>query len=123
VQALDYPEELLEIFVIVEDTDTVTRASLESYNLPDYFHVEYIQERPPFTKGRGMQETLVKSTGEFLTIYDAESKPETMQLRKAAKALREAQVKGQDIVAQAIIRIENRETNMLTKFFAAEYLE
>lgn len=115
---LEYPTELLEALVIVEQGDTITAASLRTVELPEWFRVITIPPAPPFTKGRALQYGLAEATGKYLTVFDAESHPDPAQLMNAAKhfaALPEP------ACLQSVIRISNGNHNVLTRFFAAEY--
>lgn len=121
VAQLDYPVEQLEVIIIVEKDDDITLQSLKKCTIPRHFQVRTIERKPPFTKGRGMQEMLSTLRGKYCTIFDAESKPEPLQVRKAVHQLESWH--DNKLCVQAIIAIENPSTNTLTKFFAGEYLE
>lgn len=118
LQRLEYPKELIEVLVIVEQTDAITAASLRGVALPEWFKIITIPTAPPFTKGRALQYGLAQATGEFLTVFDAESHPEPEQLMKAAQQFASIP---KPACLQAVIRISNGSHNVLTRFFAAEY--
>ncbi len=120
IDALDYPKSLVQVIIVVEETDELTQSSLQQIVLPQHFEILYIQELPPYTKGRALLHALEAATGEFLTVYDAESRPEPQQLRKAAQSLQSAAT---EICCQAKIQISNLELNWLTRNFAGEYYE
>lgn len=120
IENLDYPSDRKEVLIVVEDTDIVTQQSLSQVDLPFSFRVIYIPEVPPFTKGRALLYALDVATGTYITVYDAESRPEPSQLKKAAMALRNAK---NETCFQSKIRISNAETNWLTRNFAGEYYE
>lgn len=120
LQALDYPTNLLQIIVVVEDTDEVTQHSLSQLDLPAHFEVLYIPEMPPYTKGRALLYALEAARGTYLTVYDAESRPEPQQLRKAAHSLLKAPG---ELCCQAKIKISNQQENWITRNFAGEYYE
>lgn len=117
---LDYPDVLKQVIVVVEETDRMTLDTLETLELPANFEVLQISEQPPFTKGRALLHALRAARGEYLTVYDAESRPEPQQLRKAARALSGS---GGLWCFQAKIHISNRHTNWITRNFAIEYYE
>lgn len=117
---LDYPAELIQVIVVVEDTDQVTRSSIEQIKLPAHFEVLDIPEMPPFTKGRALLHALERAKGTYVTVYDAESCPEPQQLRKAALSLLHA---SEEICCQAKISISNLKKNWITRNFAGEYYE
>ncbi len=120
VRKLDYPSDLLQVLVTVEENDELTRGTIDSYDLPTNFQVLRIPCEAPFTKGRALQYALAKASGEFLTIYDAESRPEPYQLQKAAALMAR---EGDMACGQAVIKIDNKAKNLITLFFAAEYIE
>ncbi len=117
---LDYPDVLKQVIVVVEETDSTTLDMLEALELPANFEVLRIPEQPPFTKGRALLHALRVARGEYITVYDAESRPEPEQLRKAARAL---STPGGPWCFQAKIHISNRRTNWITRNFAGEYYE
>lgn len=120
VKDLDYPEHLKQVLLIVEETDHITRNTLQHIRLPENFSLLLIPERPPFTKGRALLYGLRAAQGDYLTIYDAESRPEPQQMQKAARIL-----SGTDgsVCLQARIRISNPNSNWITRNFAGEYYE
>ena len=120
LQALDYPTELVQVIVVVEQTDEVTLESLRQIRLPAHFELLCIPEMPPFTKGRALLHALDSIRGTYVTVYDAESRPEPQQLRKAALSLINAPG---EICCQAKISISNHQENWITRNFAGEYYE
>lgn len=115
---LEYPKELLQVLVIVEQNDAITAASLRGVTLPEWFRILRIPTAPPFTKGRALQYGLAEATGKYLTVFDAESHPEPAQLMKAAQQFAALP---EPACLQSVIRISNGNHNVLTRFFAAEY--
>jgi glycosyltransferase XagB len=120
IDLLNYPDRLKQVIIIVEKSDAITRQSLSAITLPYNFEVLYIPENTPHTKARALLYGLEAARGQYLTVYDAESRPEPDQLRKAAVALSDASY---TLCLQAKIKISNREVNWLTRNFAAEYHE
>lgn len=120
IRNLNYPLELLEILVVVEKTDKLTLDTIEGLCLPPSARVLLIPEQPPFTKGRALLHALKEAKNTYLTVYDAESRPEPDQLRKAAAELQSAE---QPTVLQAIIDISNKNANWISRNFSGEYFE
>lgn len=87
---LDYPTNLKQVIIVVEETDQMTLEVLSNSTLPDGFELLQIPEQPPFTKGRALLHALRRASGAFVTVYDAESRPEPQQLRKAARILKQS---------------------------------
>ena len=117
---LDYPAHLQEVIIIVEETDIYTRDALGRISLPANARICLIPELAPFTKARALLHGLEEAKGDYLTVYDAESRPEPKQLRKAALRLSSAKKR---LCLQARIRINNKETNWISRNFSAEYYE
>lgn len=120
VAHLHYPAHRKQVIIVVEETDSKTLNSLSTFQLPANFEVLYIPELPPFTKGRALLYALTKATGTYITVYDAESRPEPYQLQKAAHALLNAPA---EACFQAKIKISNQNQNWVTRNFAGEYYE
>ncbi|GAA1331837.1 glycosyltransferase family 2 protein [Saccharothrix algeriensis] len=119
VHRLDYPAQRLQVLLLVEQDDEVTRAALDRLDLPPEFEVVLVPEGGPRTKPNACNAGLARATGELCVIYDAEDRPEADQLRKAAAAL-EAQP-DRVVCVQAELAYWNPWTNWLTRHFAAEY--
>lgn len=117
---LKYPKDKVQIIILLEDKDEITKKSISELSpLPDNFEIVTIPSVSPFTKGRTLQYGLDEAKGEIITVYDAESHPEANQLLIAAHYL----TNNAKFCYQAIIRVENYATNIITKFFHAEYRE
>ena len=117
--ALDYPEEKLEILVLLEADDTETIAAARAAQPPATVRLVVVPDAAPKTKPKACNVGLFLARGELLVIYDAEDRPEPDQLRKAVGAFREAGEK--TVCVQARLRYWNAETNLLTRMFGLEY--
>jgi cellulose synthase/poly-beta-1,6-N-acetylglucosamine synthase-like glycosyltransferase len=120
IKNLDYDKSLMQVLVVVERTDLMTLETLSKIKLPDYFELLTIPTLPPFTKGRALLHALDKVRGKYMTIFDAESRPEAMQMKKAALCLMNSK---DEVCCQAKIRISNKSQNWITRNFATEYFE
>ena len=116
---LDYPKDKLQILLLMEADDEETIETARSLNLPSYFEPVVIKPSYPRTKPKALNIGLSRVRGEYCVIYDAEDRPETDQLKKAIVAFRK--VKKGVVCIQAKLEYWNPDTNLLTKFFAAEY--
>lgn len=117
--ALDYPTQLMQILLLVEDDDVETIAGVAALDLPPHVEVVLIPESYPRTKPKACNIGLARATGEFCVIYDAEDRPDPAQLRKAAAAFFTASRR--TVCVQAELQYFNPATNALTRWFAAEY--
>ncbi len=116
---LDYPPDKLEVLVLVEHDDPETHVACTESVRPGW-RIITIPEGQPRTKPRALNVGLASATGELLTIFDAEDRPEPDQLVKAAEAFHRlpAYVAG----LQARLDFYNQGQNPLTKWFTCEYL-
>ena len=117
--AIDYPQEKLEILVLLEEDDTETIAAAKAARPPSNVRLVVVPEAEPQTKPRACNVGLFLARGEFLVIYDAEDRPDPDQLRKAVAAFRDADEK--TVCVQARLRYWNSGTNFLTSMFSLEY--
>lgn len=117
--ALDYPQEKLEILLLMVEEDHETIAAARAAQPPDTVKFVIVPRGRPQTKPRACNMGLVFSHGEFLVIYDAEDRPEPGQLREAVAAFRA----GDETLAcvQARLNYFNAEENLLTRMFTLEY--
>lgn len=119
LEALDYPAAKLDIKLLVEAEDRVTRAALEGLPLPGPVEVLVVPEGGPRTKPRALNVGLAAARGAVLTIYDAEDRPEPGQLREAAAALA---LGGPKLACvQARLVIDNTFDNWISALFTIEY--
>ena len=117
--ALDYPEEKLEVLVLLEADDHETIAAARAARPPAMFRLIVVPDAAPRTKPKACNVGLFLARGDLLVIYDAEDRPEPDQLRKAVAAFRQAGEK--TVCVQARLRYWNASTNLLTRMFGLEY--
>ena len=116
---LDYPKPLLDIKLILEETDIAMHRAIAQMGLPDHFEVIVVPAGRPQTKPRALNYALQFARGELLTIYDAEDIPEPDQLRKAVLAF--AHGPSNLACLQAELTFYNANENWLTRQFTVEY--
>ncbi|GEM_PF-1102258 len=121
IEAMDYPAQQKELYIVVEKTDLLTRRTLRDLDLPVFAQILLIPEEPPFTKARALMHALPKLKGRFLTVYDAESRPEPDQFRKAISVM--AAHPEKNLCLQSKIKISNQEDGWIARNFAVEYYE
>lgn len=81
---LNYPQHLLEGFLVLEAHDHATLAAAEATPRPAWLKVLIAPPGHPLTKPRALNYALTRATGDLVTIYDAEDRPDPDQLRAAA---------------------------------------
>ncbi|NHK27989.1 glycosyltransferase [Parvularcula flava] len=116
---LDYPQDRLDIKILLEEDDTETRALAERICRAPCFDLVHVPDNLPRTKPKACNYGLWTALGEITVIYDAEDRPEADQLKKAVIAFRA----GEDRLAcvQARLNYYNRRKNWLTQLFSMEY--
>lgn len=120
VGQLDYPPEKLQIILLLEEDDDLTVNTALVSPGADRFEIVLVPQSEPRTKPKALNYGLQFARGEMVTIFDAEDRPEPLQLRRALRAMREAD----PTVAcfQAELSYFNPRQNLITRWFAIEYL-
>ncbi|CAN5581068.1 glycosyltransferase [soil metagenome] len=116
---IDYPVDKLEVLVLIEEEDTLTRDAFLAADPPPHFRIVTIPRGAPQTKPRACNVGLYFATGEYLVIYDAEDTPDADQLKKAVLAFRRGGEK--TVCIQASLNYFNADENVLTRMFTLEY--
>lgn len=119
IRALDYPKSRLDVKLIIEEGDEHTLDVVKSMKCERYFHIVDVPYSYPQTKPKACNYAFKFVKGQFVTIYDAEDRPDPAQLKKVLKAFWES---GNKVgCVQARLNYYNRDENLLTKLFAIEY--
>ncbi len=119
MRELDYPKHKLDGILLVEDDDLTTLEAIAEVGAPPWLRTLVVPEGKPRTKPRAMLYGLRYARGEFLTVYDAEDKPDPLQLKKAAWGFRDL---GPEVgCLQASLSYYNPRQNLLTRWFTLEY--
>ncbi|MDD7965824.1 glycosyltransferase [Actinomycetospora lemnae] len=120
--ALEYPADRLEVMLLLEADDTETlaaaRAALGGERRGPIAVVE-VPPGEPRTKPKACNIGLLRSRGQLVTIFDAEDRPEPLQLRRAVVAF--ARLGPRVACLQARLSYHNAEQNLLTRWFTVEY--
>ncbi len=117
--ALDYPEEKIQILLLLEESDPETVRLALAADRPDYLDIVVVPDCHPQTKPKACNYGLSFATGELVTIYDAEDRPEPLQLRRVAVAF--TRIPETVACIQARLRYHNASQNLLTRWFTLEY--
>lgn len=116
---IDYPADKLEVLVLIEEEDHLTREAYLNSNPPPNFHIVTIPKGTPQTKPRACNVGLFFASGEYLVIFDAEDAPDPDQLKKCVVAFRRGGPK--TVCVQAALNYFNAGENVLTRMFTLEY--
>jgi cellulose synthase/poly-beta-1,6-N-acetylglucosamine synthase-like glycosyltransferase len=119
IAALDYPPDLLDVILLLEEDDDETYAAAMAAHPPDYLRIVRVPYSEPRTKPKACNVGLTLARGELVTIFDAEDRPDPLQLRQAAIAFRE--VPPSVVCLQAKLAYFNHDQNILTSWFTTEY--
>jgi len=68
LEALDYPRDKLEIFLLLEECDTDTIQAARNRRLSDWIKIVVVPAGSPQTKPRALNHGLSMATGDLLTI-------------------------------------------------------
>ena len=119
LRKLNYPPSKLDIKLVLEENDFETIAAAKALALDATFEIVRVPQSEPKTKPKACNYALRLARGKYLTIYDAEDKPEPNQLKKAVAAFRKLGDRAACI--QARLNYYNASENWLTRMFALEY--
>jgi cellulose synthase/poly-beta-1,6-N-acetylglucosamine synthase-like glycosyltransferase len=130
VQRLSYPRQQLRILLLIEHDDTETLEAATRLGIPfddgtdsaAHLRVLVIPPGGPKTKPNAMNEAMRVVFGaecEFLTIYDAEDRPDSDQLQKAVATFR---ANGSKLAClQAELAFCNDDTNWISAMYWIGY--
>lgn len=119
MERLDYPRAALDVMLLLEENDEITRHTLSKITLPPFLRVIEVPEGELKTKPRAMNYALPFCRGSIIGIYDAEDRPEPDQLRKVAARLNSTSWHVGCV--QARLDFYNPDQNWLTRCFTLEY--
>ena len=119
LNALDWPPEKLDIKLVLEPDDHATRAALQAIRLGQPYELVIAPAVGPRTKPKALNAALPFARGAFVTVFDAEDRPEADQLRRALEAFLSHDERLACVQAQ--LTIDNTRDSWLTRMFTAEY--
>lgn len=119
IKQLDYPQDKLDVQLVLEEDDAETRNAVNQMKLPANIRVTVVPVSFPRTKPKACNVALAHARGKYLVIYDAEDRPEPDQLRKAVAAFRS--LPSEVICLQSKLNYYNRHQNLLSRWFTIEY--
>lgn len=117
--ALDYPRDRLEVLLIVEDDDRLTRKTLEGCLLPPWARIVEVPEGTIRTKPRALNYALQFARGSVIGIYDAEDVPAPDHLLRVAETF--ARRWPGTACLQGALDYFNHHSNWLARCFTLEY--
>lgn len=117
---LTYPKGLLDVILVLEEKDGVTRDTLAQTNLPQWMRVIEVPEHGNLTtKPRAMNYALDFCKGDIIGVWDAEDAPAPDQIEHVARHF--AQADDDVVCLQGILDFYNPRTNWRARCFTIEY--
>lgn len=119
IRNLDWPKRKLDVLILLEKDDKETLAAAKKLKLPKYIRVIVVPDSQPRTKPKACNYGLQLAKGKYVVIFDAEDKPDPLQLKKAYLGFRKS---GEKVFClQSKLNYYNPDDNLLTRLFTAEY--
>lgn len=117
---LTYPKSLLNVVLVLEEGDTLTRETIARTNLPPWMSVIEVPEAGNLTtKPRALNYALDFCRGSIIGVWDAEDWPAADQIERVVTRFNEAPKNVACL--QGILDYYNARTNWLTRCFTIEY--
>ncbi|HEU0223309.1 MAG TPA: glycosyltransferase, partial [Paracoccaceae bacterium] len=116
---LDYPRELLDIILVLEEDDAPMLDALAVRTLPPSVRTLAVPADRLRTKPRAMNYALDFADGEIIGVYDAEDRPAPDQVTRIVEMFAESPPKVACV--QARLGFYNAGQNWLARCFAIEY--
>ncbi|ASM71701.1 MULTISPECIES: glycosyltransferase family 2 protein [Roseobacteraceae] len=120
LERLTYPKSLLEVVLVLEASDIVTRDTIARTELPPWISVIEVPDADCLTtKPRALNYALDFCKGSIIGVWDAEDAPEPDQIEKVVLRFRTAPP---DVAClQGILDYYNPRTNWMSRCFTIEY--
>ncbi|HEX5594513.1 MAG TPA: glycosyltransferase [Micromonosporaceae bacterium] len=119
LDSLEYPTQKLDVKLLLEADDQETIQAARAMSPGPHVEIIVVPAASPQTKPKACNYGLQFARGELVTIYDAEDRPDPLQLRRAVVALRRL---GPSFVClQAELAYFNTNQNRITRWFTIDY--
>jgi cellulose synthase/poly-beta-1,6-N-acetylglucosamine synthase-like glycosyltransferase len=119
LEKLTYPKELLDICLVTEESDQVTREALSSTRLPHWMRIISVPNGSLKTKPRALNFAVDFCRGSIIGIYDAEDAPEPDQIDRVVRRFQSC---GPEVgCVQGVLDFYNSDQNWLARCFTIEY--
>jgi cellulose synthase/poly-beta-1,6-N-acetylglucosamine synthase-like glycosyltransferase len=120
LERLTYPKSLLEIVLVLEATDDLTRETLARTSLPEWINVIEVPEANQLTtKPRALNYAMDFCQGSIIGVWDAEDAPEADQIEKVVSRFQSAPP--EVACLQGKLDYYNSSANWLSRCFTIEY--
>lgn len=120
LSGLTYPKSLLNVVLVLEEGDAMTRDTIARTDLPDWMSVIEVPGAGTLTtKPRALNYALDFCRGSIIGVWDAEDWPEADQIERVVTRFNEAP---KNVVClQGVLDYYNSRTNWLSRCFTIEY--
>ncbi|MFW8594968.1 glycosyltransferase family 2 protein [Cribrihabitans neustonicus] len=120
LRQIEYPPALMDVILVLEAHDSVTRRALEGAELPPWVRVIEVPGCGGLTtKPRALNYALDFCRGSIIGVWDAEDAPEPGQLRAVARAF--AGAPERTACFQGVLDYYNPHANWIARCFTLEY--
>ncbi|WP_170331042.1 glycosyltransferase family 2 protein [Ruegeria arenilitoris] len=120
LRRLTYPKALLDVILVLEESDEVTQSTLAKVDLPSWIRtVEVPALNGLTTKPRAMNFALDFCRGDILGVWDAEDAPQPDQIERVVRHF--AQADEEVVCLQGVLDYYNPRTNWRSRCFTIEY--
>ncbi len=115
----DYPKGLLDVCLVLEENDEVTRKAASQLTLPGWIRIIEVPTSSLQTKPRAMNYALDFCKGSIVGIYDAEDAPDTDQISRIVNYFNQC---GPEVACiQGYLDFYNPKRNWISRCFTIEY--
>lgn len=120
LRLLTYPKALLDVMLVLEEKDSVTRDALARTPLPPWMRIVEVPDLGTITtKPRALNYALDFCEGEIIGIWDAEDAPAPNQIETITDQF--AQCAPETVCLQGILDYYNPRSNWISRCFTIEY--
>lgn len=119
LERIDYPRDLLDVVLVVEAEDRLTRDALARAGLPPWMRVVPVPPGRVKTKPRALNYALGLCRGSIIGVYDAEDAPAPDQIARVVQRFHEAPP--EVVCLQGVLDFYNPRANWLARCFTMEY--
>ncbi|MBD3663726.1 glycosyltransferase family 2 protein [Sulfitobacter aestuariivivens] len=117
---LTYPKSLLNVVLVLEEGDSVTRDTIARTDMPDWMAViEVPAANRLTTKPRALNYAMDFCKGSIIGVWDAEDAPEPDQIERVVNRFQQAPANVACL--QGVLDYYNTRTNWLSRCFTIEY--
>jgi glycosyltransferase XagB len=120
LQKIEYPSSKLRIKLLLESDDDATIAAALAAKTTANIEIVRVPPGGPRTKPKACNYGLLGASGDLVTIFDVEDRPDPLQLRRAAVAF--GRLGPKVACLQAKLFFYNSKQNLITRCFSAEYV-